>query len=368
MSEGLSLPVLPPVKPMLAKAAREVPEGDYLYEPKWDGFRALVFRDGDTVELTSRNTKPLTRYFPDLVGPLLEQLPARCVLDGELVVPTGDGLDFDLLGQRIHPAESRVQKLAAETPAHMVLFDILALDDEDLRPVALARRRTILESVLGGVRSPLHLTPATTDHAAAVDWFGRFDGGGFDGIMAKPIDRPYESDKRSQTKVKHHRSVDCVVAGYAEHRNGGVGSLKLGLYEQAGAAAPVLHHVGVASSFAASMRRTLEGELQPLRDGAEDGHPWGVALDGGDASGSTEDSPAARVPGSPNRWSGGRSGADWVPLRPERVVEVTCENVSNHRFRHPARFVRWRPDKEPLECTIDQLDTPTPPEFHELFE
>ncbi len=365
----LSLPVVPPVKPMLAKAAREVPAGEFLYEPKWDGYRALVFRDGDTVEITSRNTKSLTRYFPELLGSLRSQLPQRCVVDGELVVPGPDGLDFDLLGQRIHPAESRIERLAAETPAHLVLFDLLALGDTDLRPQPLRERRATLESIAGSARAPLHLTPATVDLALALEWFDRFDGGGFDGVMAKPLDAPYESDKRSQTKVKHHRSVDCVVAGYAEHRNGGVGSLKLGLYDPgavvAPGAPPPLHHVGVASSFSASMRRTLVGELQPLVEGAEDGHPWAGARDAGDAG--TEASPA-RLPGSPNRWSAGRTGADWVPLRPERVVEVTCENVSNSRFRHPARFVRWRPDKDPLECTMDQLDTPTPPEFHELFD
>lgn len=377
---------MPPVKPMLAKASKEVPEGDYLYEPKWDGFRALVFRDGEEVEITSRNTKSLTRYFPELVGPVREQLPARCVLDGELVIPGTGGLDFDLLSQRIHPAESRVQRLSAEIPAHLVIFDILALDDVDLRPLPLADRRGTLESVLDGIASPLHLTPATTDAALAAEWFARFDGGGFDGVMAKPMAGTYEEDRRSQIKVKHHRSVDCVVAGYAEHRNGGVGSLKLGLYDTTGGA-PVLHHVGVASAFSTAQRRTLVGELEPLRTEVTDDHPWaaafgdprdprgaGTGVTGGARTGGTGDvegteasDRAARLPGSPNRWSGGRGSAEWIPLKPERVVEVTCENVSNHRFRHPARFVRWRPDKDPSACLIDQLDTVTPVEFESLF-
>lgn len=359
---------------MLAKASKELPEGDFLYEPKWDGFRALVFRDGDQVEITSRNTKTLTRYFPELVGPLREQLPQRCVIDGELVVPGVDGLDFDVLGQRIHPAESRVERLAAETPAHLVVFDLLALDSLDLRPLPLADRRGSLESLLAEVVPPLHLTPATTELSLATAWFERFDGGGFDGVMAKPTAGTYEEDRRTQTKVKHHRSVDCVVAGYAEHRNGGVGSLKLGLYDNGGVdpATPggadgtsLLHHVGVASAFSTAQRRTLVGELEPLRQNVDENHPWSAAFTSDSAD--ITDGPAARLPGSPNRWSGGRRSANWIPLRPERVVEVTCENVSNHRFRHPARFVRWRPDKDPSGCSIDQLETVTPPEFESLF-
>lgn len=366
----MDLPVMPPVKPMLAKASRELPEGGFLYEPKWDGFRALVFRDGDDVEITSRNTKTLTRYFPELVGPLREQLPQRCVIDGELVVPSAAGLDFDLLGQRIHPAESRIERLAAETPAHLVIFDILALDAIDLRPVSLADRRGSLESLLGEVVAPLHLTPATTDHSLAAQWFGRFDGGGFDGVMAKPNAGTYEEDRRAQTKVKHHRSVDCVVAGYAEHKNGGVGSLKLGLFDSGADGAPLLHHVGVASAFSTAQRRTLVGELEPLRENIAEDHPWSAAFTNdstNSADSATGNGPAARLPGSPNRWSDGRRSANWIPLRPERVVEVTCENVSSHRFRQPARFVRWRPDKDPSACSIDQLDTLTPPEFESLF-
>jgi ATP-dependent DNA ligase len=280
------------------------------------------------------------------------------------VVPGSVGLDFDLLGQRIHPAESRIERLAAETPAHLVVFDILALDSVDLRPTPLAERRRSLESLLGQVVPPLHLTPATTEHPLAIEWFGRFDGGGFDGVMAKPNAGTYEEDRRTQTKVKHHRSVDCVAAGYAEHRNGGVGSLKLGLWDTGSGNAPLLHHVGVASAFSTAQRRTLVGELEPLRENVQDHHPWSAAFTNDGAAGTGA---AAPLPGSPNRWSGGRRSANWIPLRPERVVEVTCENVSNHRFRHPARFVRWRPDKDPSGCSIDQLDTVIPPEFKSLF-
>ena len=262
----MDLPVMPPVKPMLAKASRDMPEGEFLYEPKWDGFRCLVFRDGDEVELTSRNTKPLTRYFPELIGPITEQLPQRCVMDAELVVPSADGLDFDLLSQRIHPAESRVERLAGETPAHLVLFDLLALDDLDLREVPLVKRRESLVGLLEDVSPPLHLTPATTDFEVAEEWFDRFDGGGFDGVMAKKLDGVYLEDKRAQVKVKHHRSVDCVVAGYAEHKNGGVGSLKLGL-RGVGEDSGSIHHVGVCSAFSESQRRALVGELAPLTEG-----------------------------------------------------------------------------------------------------
>lgn len=358
----MELPVMPPVKPMLAKAATEVPGGDFLYEPKWDGFRCLVFRDGEEVELTSRNTKSFTRYFPELLDPLREQVPDRCVLDAELVVPAATSLDFDLLSQRIHPAESRVQRLAAETPAELVVFDILALDDLDLRPLPLDNRRTTLESLLEHVAAPLHLTPATRDADLARDWFERFDGGGFDGVMAKRLDGTYQEDKRAQVKVKHHRSVECVVAGYAEHRNGGVGSLKLGLFGPGPDGTQRLHHVGVCSAFSAARRKALEGELAPLTEGATINHPWGPPEGAAEAA-----QAGTRVPGAPNRWSGGKNSAPWIPLRPERVVEVTCENMSNGRFRHPARFVAWRPDREPATCTMDQLDSPVPAEFLELF-
>ena len=292
------LPVKPPVKPMLAKASKELPEGDFLYEPKWDGFRCLVFRDGDAVELTSRNEKSLTRYFPELVGPLRAQLPARCVLDGELVVPSANGLDFDLLGQRIHPAESRVQMLAEATPAELVLFDLLALDDLDLRELPFGDRRGTLERLFDDLRPPLHLTPATTDPEVAADWFARFDGAGFDGVVAKPLAGTYEHDKRVQVKVKHHRTVDCVVAGYAEHKNGGVGSLKLGLFDDGvDGGPPRLHHVGVWSAFSAAQRRTLAAELKPLEEGAELGHPWQPEAARLEAAQPGPDQPGSAQPG-----------------------------------------------------------------------
>lgn len=359
---------MPPVRPMLAKAVRELPVGDLLYEPKWDGFRCLVFRDGDELELASRNQRPLTRYFPELIEPLLRQLPARCVLDGELVVPTPTGLDFDLLGQRIHPAASRVDRLAVETPASFVAFDLLALDDLDLRPLPFAARRDALEQLLSGAQPPLHLTPASTDPVTAQDWFERFEGSGFDGVIAKPLDGSYVEDKRVQFKVKHHRSADCVVAGYRLHKDGGVGSLLLGLFDDGGPdGAPRLHHVGVCSAFAASRRKALSGELAPLEAGAATEHPWvtQLAAMGGEVPEPGTDG-AVRLPGGVSRWSSGRD-SDWIPLRCEQVAEVTFENVTAGRFRHPARFVRWRPDKAPADCGYDQIDQPPPIEFGEIF-
>lgn len=348
---------------MLAKAVRELPIGDLLYEPKWDGFRCIVFRDGDEVELASRNQKPLTRYFPELLDPLREQLPERCVVDGELVVPTPKGLDFDLLGQRIHPAESRVRLLAEQTPASFVAFDLLALDDRDLRPLPLEERRALLEQVLADARPPIHLTPASRDPEVARDWFERFEGSGFDGVMAKPLADPYVEDKRVQFKVKHHRTADCVVAGYRHHKDGGVGSLLLGLFDSRDPATRRLHHVGVCSAFAASQRRTLVAELAPFEEGALEGHPW---ADWADPTAHGEDGGGTRMPGAPSRWSGGRD-LDWVPLRCELVAEVTFENLTAGRFRHPARFVRWRPDKDPGECTYDQVDQPPPVEYTQIF-
>jgi ATP-dependent DNA ligase len=351
---------------MLAKAVRELPEGDLLYEPKWDGFRCVVFLDGDEIELASRNQRPLTRYFPELLEPLRAQLPERCVIDGELVVPTSHGLDFDLLGQRIHPAESRVERLSVETPASFVAFDILALDDLDLRPLPLSARRDTLAELLAGAQAPIHLTPCSTDPAIARDWFERFEGSGFDGVMAKPLDGPYVEDKRVQFKVKHHRTADCVVAGYRLHKEGGVGSLLLGLFDDGppDGAAPQLHHIGVCSAFAASRRRTLLGELAAFEEGALEGHPWLsriAAIEAGDTDGGP-----VRLPGGVSRWSSGKD-ADWVPVRCELVAEVTYENVTAGRFRHPARFVRWRPDKSPSSCTYEQIDQPPPLEFGEIF-
>ncbi len=357
---------------MLAKAVRELPVGDLLYEPKWDGFRCLVFRDGDEIELASRNQKPLTRYFPELLEPLKAQIPPRCVLDGELVVPTPDGLDFDLLGQRIHPAASRVEMLSRTTPASFVAFDLLALDDMDLRPLPFGERRETLANLLADVHAPIHLTPASTDPDTARDWFARFEGSGFDGVMAKPTDGPYVEDKRVQFKVKHHRTADCVVAGYRLHKDGGVGSLLLGLFDDGtgdgsadGAAGPRLHHVGVCSAFAASRRRTLLGELAVFEEGATEHHPWIDAIAA--AALDPEAGGSVRLPGGVSRWSSGKD-ADWVPVRCELVAEVTYENLTADRFRHPARFVRWRPDKTPTECTYEQVEQPPPVEYTEIFD
>lgn len=348
---------------MLAKAVKELPVGDLLYEPKWDGFRCLVFRDGDEVELASRNQKPLTRYFPELLAPLRDQLPDRCVVDGELVIPTPDGLDFDVLSQRIHPAASRVQMLAEQSPASFVVFDLLALDDLDLRPLPLRERRSTLERLLADARPPIHLTPSSVDPAVAQDWFHRFEGSGFDGVMAKPLGDPYVEDRRVQFKVKHHRTADCVVAGYRTHKDGGVGSLLLGLFDSRDPQTRRLHHVGVCSAFAASRRRTLAGELAVFETDALADHPW---REWADPDMHAEGGPGVRMPGAPSRWSGGRDNA-WTPLRCELVAEVTYENLTAGRFRHPARFVRWRSDKDPGECTYDQLEQPPPVEYTQIF-
>ncbi len=353
----MDLPVEPPLRPMLAKATLELPEGDVLFEPKWDGFRCIVFRDGDEVVLGSRNDKPLTRYFPELLDPLRAQLPDRCVVDGEVVVATDHGLDFDALGQRIHPADSRVQRLAAETPASFVAFDLIALGDEDLREQTFAERRGALEGIATAWASPLHLTPCTRDREQAADWFTRFEGAGFDGVMAKPADGTYESDKRVQWKVKHRRLADVVVAGYRPHKDGtGVGSLLLGLFDDAG----VLHNIGVASAFTAARRVELVEELEPhaLRDG--DTHPWS------DWARAEAHEQGQRMPGAPSRWNGSKD-LNWFPLRCDLVAEVAYEALSGMRLRHPARFVRWRPDKDPSQCTYDQLDEAPPAELSEIF-
>jgi ATP-dependent DNA ligase len=350
---------------MLAKAVQDLPTGDLLYEPKWDGFRCIVFRDEDGIELGSRNQRPLTRYFPELLAPLRAHLPARCVLDGELVVPTPSGLDFDLLGQRIHPAESRVQLLAEQTPASFVAFDILALDDTDLRAAPFGERRKMLEGVLARAEAPVHITPASTDPAVAMDWFDRFEGSGFDGVMAKPLEGAYIEDKRVQFKVKHHRTADCVVAGYRIHRDGGVGSLLLGLFDDPDDGRPRLHHVGVCSAFSAARRRTLAAELAPFEEGAAAQHPW-IVGSAGAAAPNGNGGAGVRMPGAPSRWTGGRD-SEWLPLRCELVAEVTYENISSGRFRHPARFVRWRPDKPTEACTYEQLEQPPPVELTQVF-
>jgi ATP-dependent DNA ligase len=349
---------MPPVKPMLAKAVYEVPRlPGLVYEPKWDGFRCVVFRDGDECELGSRNDRPLTRYFPEMLGSLRAALPGRCVVDGELVVVTGDGLDFEALQQRIHPAASRVAKLAAETPASFIAFDLLALGDRDVCAQPFRERRRLLEEVLPANHPRLYLTPITDDADVAQDWFHRFEGAGFDGVMAKPAEAPYVQDQRAMLKVKHQRTADCVVAGFRWHKDGaGIGSLLLGLYDDGG----TLHHVGVATSFTATRRRELVDEITPLRVGALDDHPWREWAEA-EAHDGTK-----RMPGTPSRWNN-QKDLTWEPLRPERVVEVRYENLQAGRFRHASRMLRWRDDKLPRECTYDQLDEAPPAELAQIF-
>lgn len=346
----MDLPVNPPVKPMLAKAVDGIPQrDDVLFEPKWDGFRCLVFKDGDEIVLGSRNEKPLTRYFPEMLPPLLEQLPDRCVIDGELVVVTDNKLDFDGLQQRIHPAESRVNMLAEKTPADFMAFDLLALGDAELTAAPFSERREALETILTGSAPPIHLTQTTTDAAVAAEWFRVFEGAGLDGLIVKPLGDPYVENKRTQMKVKHVRAADCVVAGYRWHKDGnGVGSLLLGLNNEHGE----LQSVGVCASFTAKRRAELVDELAPLTENAMDEHPWRSWAE----AAAHED---GRMPGAPNRWSGQKDHS-WVPLRIERVVEVKYNATLNGRLREVGRFLRWRPDKEPHECTFDQLDEPEP--------
>jgi len=354
---GMHLPVMPPVKPMLAKLARALPEPEgMLYEPKWDGFRCIVFRDGDEVELGSRNEKPLTRYFPELPPALRASLPERCVLDGEIVIAGDKGLEFEALLQRIHPAASRIQMLARTTPASFVAFDLLALGDEDLRPRPFAERRQALEQALAGARPPVHLTPSTDDRDVAAEWFDRFEGAGLDGVVAKPLSLPYREDERVMWKVKHARTADCVVAGFRWHKSGGVvGSLLLGLFDDQG----TLHHVGVASAFTVARRTELVGVLAPYREGALDGHPWaGWAEAATDLGG--------RMPGGQSRWNAGRS-MEWEPLRPELVAEVAFDHLQGDRFRHATTLVRWRPERDPRSCTYAQLDVAVPEELEAVF-
>ncbi|MGH9084503.1 MAG: ATP-dependent DNA ligase [Acidimicrobiales bacterium] len=355
----MDLPVLPPVKPMLAKAVHEVPrQAGLRYEPKWDGFRCIVFRDGDELELGSRNDRPLTRYFPELVERLRAALPARCVVDGEVVVVTDDGLHFDALQQRLHPAESRVRRLAAETPASFVAFDLLALGDRDLTGEPFDERRRLLEGALSGDLPDVHLTPITDDPDVAEDWFTRFEGAGFDGVMAKPGDQPYQQDKRVMWKVKHERTADCVVAGFRWHKDGaGVGSLLLGLFDDEG----TLHHVGVASSFTAARRKELVDELAPLRDRALDDHPWREWADH-QAQAQAE----GKMPGGVSRWNA-QKDLSWEPLRPELVAEVRYEHVLAGRFRHGGRLVRFRFDRTPESCTYAQLEEVAPAELSAIF-
>ena len=343
----MTLPVTPPVEPMLAKSAAAVPVGEYLYEPKWDGFRCLVFRDGDEIELGSRGGKPLTRYFPELVAALGEALPPRCVLDGEIVVVSGTRLDFDRLTDRIHPAASRIRLLAEQTPATFVAFDVLALEDEDLTGRPFAERRAVLTRLLTELSPPrpqVRVTRATLEPELARSWFETFEGAGLDGVVAKPLGDPYRPGERAMVKVKHERTADVVVAGYRLHKSGPVvGSLMLGLYLDDG----VLNYVGGASAFTMARRAELVEELAPLVVGEGGEHPW-----------LGEDSGEHRRPGALNRWNAGKDKS-FVALRPERVCEVRYDQLQADRFRHSARFLRWRPDREPASCRYEQLDAPT---------
>jgi ATP-dependent DNA ligase len=347
---------------MLAKAVDELPSDDgWLFEPKWDGFRALVFRDGDEVYTQSRDLKPLDRYFPELAAPLRAALPPRCVLDGEIVIAREGTLDFEALLLRIHPAESRVRMLAEASPASFVAWDLLALDDEDLRDLPQGERRGRLEAVLGTAQPPIHLTPATRDRATAADWFGRFEGAGLDGVVAKRLHARYQPGKRAMLKIKHQRTADCVVAGFRWHKNGPgthIGSLLLGLFDGAG----TLNHVGITSSFSWERRAALVEELAPLRENALDGHPWS----GWAEWAAEQEASGQRVPGATSRWNRGKD-LSWEPLRAERVAEVAYDHLQGDRFRHATTFKRWRPDKPPEACRYDQLEETAPYELARIF-
>ncbi len=360
----MRLPVSPPVEPMLAKAVDGLPDGDgWLFEPKWDGFRAIVFRDGDELFTQSRDLKPLDRYFPELADPLRASLPERCVVDGEIVIAREGALDFEALLLRIHPAASRVRMLAAESPASFVAWDLLAIDREDLLAVPQEERRRRLEGALGKVRPPVHLTPATTDRATAADWFERFEGAGLDGVIAKRLDAVYQPGKRAMLKIKHQRTADCVVAGFRWHKNGPgthVGSLLLGLFDDEG----TLHHTGITSSFTWERRASLLEELEPLRAKALDDHPWREWAEWS-ASGDA-DASGQRLPGATSRWNRGKD-LSWEPLRAERVVEVAYDHLQGSRFRHATTFKRWRPDKRPEDCRYDQLEETPAFEIARIF-
>ena len=349
---------MPPVAPMLAKPVDAIPDGDYVFEPKWDGFRSIVFRDGGEVEIGSRNERPMTRYFPELVTAILANLPDRCVIDGEVVVPnfTTGRLDFEALQLRIHPAASRVKLLAEQTPAHFIAFDLLALGDTDYMTSPFAARRAALEEALAGARSPVHLTPATSDKALAIQWFSRFEGAGLDGLVAKSPDVLYEPDRRVMFKIKHERTADCVVAGYRPHKSGddAIGSLLLGLYRDDGQ----LASVGVVGAFPMEQRRELRVELDPLVT-TFDGHPWNWA----------REEAGTRTPRSSqySRWNVGKD-LSFVPLRPERVLEVRYDHMEGPRFRHTAQFVRWRPDRSPQSCTYAQLEEPVSFSLSEILQ
>ncbi len=343
---------------MLAKRVDELPAGeDWIFEPKWDGFRALIFRDGDEIFIQSRDQKPLNRYFPELQEPLSSALPARCVLDGEIVIVQNNELDFDALQLRLHPAASRVKLLSQQTPASVVFFDLLSEGDRDLRGEEFQMRRRELESVLRSAKPPIHLTPATRDRSLAADWFRRFEGAGLDGVVAKNIAGTYEPDKRVMLKIKHERDCDCVVAGFRWHKKGErtlVGSLLIGLFDESGA----LQHVGVCASFTTAKRKELVEFLAPYREDALTSHPWKHWAD--------QASEASRMPGGQSRWSQGKD-LSWEPLRPELVVEVAYDHMQGGRFRHTAQFRRWRTDKNPSDCTYEQLEVVPPQELAEIF-
>jgi ATP-dependent DNA ligase len=337
----------PPLEPMLAKLAEALPAGDLLFEPKWDGFRAIVFRSASDVYIQSRDLRPFDRYFPELHDMLLERLPPGCVIDGEIIVATAGGLDFDALQMRLHPAASRVAKLAREIPASFVAFDLLGVGGCSLLEAPQSARRAALEKLLAKARPPIHLTPMTRDRRLALRWLAQFEGAGLDGVVAKPAGASYQPGKRAMIKVKHARTADCVVAGFRWHKSGEgvVGSLLLGLYDDR----DVLHHVGVTSSFNMEQRRRLARELEPLRRSALENHPWR------DWAGADRDG-SQRMPGGQSRWSAGKNLA-WEPLRVERVCEVKYDHMQGDRFRHAAIFLRWRPDKPPRDCRYDQLET-----------
>jgi ATP-dependent DNA ligase len=351
----MQLPIMPPVAPMLAKSVSEIPTGNLSYEPKWDGFRSIIFRDGDEVEIGSRNERPMTRYFPEVVEAIKQNLPERCVIDGEIIVVVGDRLEFEVLQQRIHPAASRVKLLSEQTPARFVTFDLLAVDETDYTTQPFEQRRIALEQVLAGASAPIHLTPATRDHDVAVQWFSQFEGAGLDGVVAKPLAGTYQPDKRIMFKIKHARTADCVVAGYRIHKSGpdSIGSLLLGLYTDSGE----LASVGVIGAFPAARRKELFAELQPLVTTFDD-HPWAWA----------RQEEGTRTPRSSefSRWNA-KKDLSFIPLRPELVVEVRYEHMEGDRFRHTAQFNRWRPDRDPRSCTYEQLEEPVTYNLDEIF-
>jgi ATP-dependent DNA ligase len=347
----------PPIEPMLAKLVDTLPTSDgFLFEPKWDGFRAIVFRTGDDVYIQSRDLRPLDRYFPELHDALIERLPAGSVFDGEIVIASPHGLDFDALQLRLHPAASRVAKLAKESPSSFVAFDVLAADGESLLDRPQSERRRTLERLLSRVRPPVYLTPMTRDRTLAAQWLDQFEGAGLDGVIAKPETQPYSPGKRAMFKIKHARTADCVVAGFRWHKSGhdAIGSLLLGLYDESG----TLHHVGVTSSFTMATRKSLVKELEPWRKNALTSHPW---REWAEAEGTGQ-----RMPGGQSRWSAGKD-LSWEPLRIERVCEVKYDHLQGDRFRHAATFLRWRPDKPPSECRYDQLEVTTPYELEKVF-